>query len=288
VDFGRDVAVSDGGNHVLLGASIDCSVIAFQKSGSTFQQVQELTSPLGTPDNAFGFGFDEDGGVLVVGAHDESDVESNVGKAYVYRFDGIQTWNLEATLEAQLEKKDRRFGYDVAIDGDSIVVGAPSWASSPMRPGQAFLFRHDGQSWHRVHQLKPGDGISGDDYGIRVALSGDLAWCVADDGVARAYAFDLREQLVLTASPTTVMAGDTLALDTCGGTDGHLVALFAVDIGGTPVFWHLLTSSFLGTTWNLSVFLPDPLGPLDVTFRSLGIGLNGNLVMSNDATVTFQ
>ena len=117
-----------------------------------------------------------------------------------------------------------------------------------------FVGQRSMQSWHRVHQLKPGDGISGDDYGIRVALSGDLAWCVADDGVARAYAFDLREQLVLSASPTTVMAGDTLALDTCGGTDGHLVALFAVDIGGTPLFWHLLTGSFLGTDLSYEDF----------------------------------
>ena len=65
-------------------------------------------------------------------------------------------------------------GTSVAIDGDYIVVGAPSWNSGESNPGRVDVFKRDGSIW-RISQAiyAPGSETS-DNFGTCVALDGDL------------------------------------------------------------------------------------------------------------------
>jgi hypothetical protein len=69
------------------------------------------------------------------------------------------------------------FGYDVAIDGDTILVGAPYWKDSLHRDqAGVFVFeRMESGYWEETQQIGRIDGIAFDHVGRSVALEGDLA-----------------------------------------------------------------------------------------------------------------
>jgi hypothetical protein len=83
-------------------------------------------------------------------------------------------------------------GYSVAIDGDTLVTGAPSWNLPSTSPGQAYVFvRTSGVlgGWSEQQKLVAHDAALEDQFGISVSVSGEriavgAPWdddaCVAD------------------------------------------------------------------------------------------------------------
>ncbi|WP_223787329.1 FG-GAP repeat protein [Marinicella meishanensis] len=69
------------------------------------------------------------------------------------------------------------FGFDVAIDGNTALVGAfkadhPSGAADV---GAAYVYARTQQGWQPQAKLMTADGLAGDSFGGRVALSGHVA-----------------------------------------------------------------------------------------------------------------
>lgn len=96
------------------------------------------------------------------------------GTAFVYRWDG-SSWNEEAMLSAAPDHTvPRKFGESVAINGNSIVVGAPDGNSSA---GSAYVFEWDDSGWVDTAILTASDGEAHDHLGGSVAIDGD--WIVA-------------------------------------------------------------------------------------------------------------
>jgi hypothetical protein len=67
-----------------------------------------------------------------------------------------------------LERQDR-FGSAVAVDGDTVVAGAPDDGS-----GSAYVFERSNGTWSQEAKLRPDDG-NGGRFGSAVALDGDTA-----------------------------------------------------------------------------------------------------------------
>jgi hypothetical protein len=63
------------------------------------------------------------------------------------------------------------FGWSVAIDGNTAVVGAP-FAGPQLQQGTAYVFQDSGQGWVEVAQLNASDAAVGDEFGWSVAISG--------------------------------------------------------------------------------------------------------------------
>ena len=76
----------------------------------------------------------------------------------------------ETTLSPAFSPGDR-VGDDVAVDGDVLVVGAPSRGS--IGAGTATVFRHDGAAWIEEQTLAASDGTPGDRFGEAVAVEGE-------------------------------------------------------------------------------------------------------------------
>ena len=75
-------------------------------------------------DDAFGISVAIDGDTIVVGSYG-GDIGTNSGSAYVFRTsDGGATYVEVAKLTAADAAAGDEFGRSVAIDGDTIVVGA--------------------------------------------------------------------------------------------------------------------------------------------------------------------
>lgn len=69
------------------------------------------------------------------------------------------------------------FGFSVAVDGDTAIVGAigdPGHLSSG-HSGAAHIYVRSGTQWIRQHRLVPSDGAAGDSFGFSVALQGNTA-----------------------------------------------------------------------------------------------------------------
>jgi hypothetical protein len=82
-----------------------------------------------------------------------------------------------------------QFGFAVAISGDTAVVGAYYDDDMGTTSGSAYIFVRDGATWSQQQKLIAADGVSGDQFGFAVAVSGDTVVVGApksDDGGADA------------------------------------------------------------------------------------------------------
>jgi len=94
------------------------------------------------------------------------------GAVYVYGYDGSR-WIELTKLLASDGGSGGGFGWSVAIDDDTIVVGVPWDDDNGENSGSAIVFRFDGTLWVETAKLLPADGMSGDRFGFAVAISGD-------------------------------------------------------------------------------------------------------------------
>lgn len=139
---------------------------------------QTLTARDGKAKDSFGVSVAISDDTAVVGAPNEG----GGGVAYVFtRSDG--TWTERATLKAPVRAVGGKFGFEVAIDGDTIVVGAPQVDEKTAGPGAAHVFVRSGDAWPLEKTLTASDGENGDAFGSEVAVSGDtvVAGAPTDD-----------------------------------------------------------------------------------------------------------
>lgn len=177
VSFGQSVSID--GNVLAVGADTPGAsltpgaVHVFRRSGAAWQHEARLDEER----DSFGSSVSVSADSLLVGSHlhEEGSYE---GKAYVYRYTGA-AWALEATLEdpEQTSPDYNYFGADVALDGDTAVIGAPQTPG-----GAAYAFRRSGATWALESALTPPDASVSLSLGSSVDLAGDLAIVGAPGG----------------------------------------------------------------------------------------------------------
>ena len=125
--FGAAVAIDH--DVALIGASWDdegpsnCgSAYIFRYDGSNWTEDVKLLASDGAAMDFFGWAVAIDGDNALIGASYDDDHGSKSGSAYLYRFDGVD-W-FEVKLTAADGAAQDSFGQAVAIDNDRIVVGA--------------------------------------------------------------------------------------------------------------------------------------------------------------------
>jgi hypothetical protein len=185
-DFGLfeayGLSASGSGDTLVIGApgaSPDPLVDVYLRSGSTWNQQARVTSPDGGANDFFGDAVAQDGDRLVVGAPDRLGAS---GAAYVFVRTGA-SWSLEATLRANDPAGNARFGDAVAIDGDTVAIGAIGFNQSR---GAVYVFTRTGSIWSQQQRLSLPSGAANDRLGLSVALSGGalIAGSPGRDGVA--------------------------------------------------------------------------------------------------------
>ena len=102
----------------------------------------KLTASDATADDAFGWRVAIDGDVIVVVAVYDDDAGSSSGSIYVFRTsDGGANYGQVAKLTASDAASGDKFGWSVAIDGSTIVVGASGDEDGGSASGSAYVFR---------------------------------------------------------------------------------------------------------------------------------------------------
>ena len=112
-------------------------------------------------------GFDKKG--------DEVVEVSNCGSVFLYE-QTDETWCLTQTINSNNPVDDDRFGYALAMDGDTIVVGAPRVdVDGDLFAGAAEIFTRVGGTWVYTATL-PGGGLgNAARFGSAVAIDGEQA-----------------------------------------------------------------------------------------------------------------
>ena len=243
--FGFSVDID--GDTVVVGASGKNAVYVFRTTdgGATYGQVAKLTASDGA--SKFGYSVAIDGDTIVVGAYGD---QGQTGAAYVFRTtDGWSTYT-EIKLTASDAASLDMFGYDVAIDGDTIVVsshGADDAELSGNNSGAAYVFRttDGGATYVEVAKLTASDAWPQDGFGISVAIYGDTVLIGShwdDDGGSAsgsAYLFLTTDGGATYAQVAKLTASDAAANDYFGlsaAIDGGAVVVGAPDnkdVGGT-------------------------------------------------------
>ena len=178
-DFGNAMAMDD--RFFFVGAPGEN--IAGVQNGAVYvyewdtdgkpQPVQKLEPDPAGVGPRLGTSLVVDGDTLVVGAwlRKLEGTDDTIGAVFVYRFDGTQ-WLLHQELRMPILQLDGAyFGWDVALDGDILVVGARGDTSGPVGRGVAHLYQRgpDGM-WTHAGAVAPDIGVI--DYAESVDLGG--------------------------------------------------------------------------------------------------------------------
>ena len=206
----------------------------FVRSGTNWSQQAYLKAPNSETVDKFGRIVAISGDTIVVGAPTEDSNQTSItngsnasadnsatdaGAAYVFVRSG-SNWSQQAYLKAANTGADDRFGFGVAISGDTIVVGAhqedsnqatitngstASADDSATSAGAAYVFVRSDTSWSQQAYLKAPNAQSGDIFGYRLAISGDTI-------AIGAYVED--------SSQTTITNGSTASSDNSAAQAG--------------------------------------------------------------------
>ena len=174
--FGRSVAID--GNTIVVGSYYGDSnepntgsTYVFSRLGGAWTQQQKLIAPDATPDDRFGCSVAIDNNTIVIGAYRRN---SFTGSAYVFVRTGL-TWDFQQELTASDAQLDEYFGYSVAIDNNTIIIGAPNW-NNPR--GSAYFYQRQSTTWLEQSVLRGDAGH----FGFSVALDGNWAVIGAYEG----------------------------------------------------------------------------------------------------------
>jgi hypothetical protein len=139
IDEERAIAVGDPKDST-AGANAG-AVYLLRAEGSTWVLWQKLLSPNFPGSAGFGAEIAFEGGTLAVGCGGEDIAATDAGAVYFYRRNG--GWTQQPVLLAPDAALGDRFGDSVALNGNTLVVGAPLDDDAGMNSGSAYVFHID-------------------------------------------------------------------------------------------------------------------------------------------------
>ena len=156
-------------------------VVAWRRTGTSWVEETVPRGSVWASGDSAGQSVAVDADVLVVGSPNAEGFAEGV--ALVYRRVG-GLWAEEAVLRG--DGQSEYFGRSVAIDGETVVIGAPfdarngrgidpvSTANDATISGAVYVFRRDGAAWNRDAFIKSSNSDASDMFGWSVSLRGDL------------------------------------------------------------------------------------------------------------------
>lgn len=260
--YGISVAVS--GNTAAVGAYMANgpagspsqsnwgAVYVWLRSGVTWSLQQKLTAADANSGDRLGISVALDSNTLAAGAYQDNAPTVDQGSVYIFVRSGV-TWSQQQQLLAPDPLNSDQFGWSVALQNNTVVVGADlADVSGNVDQGAAYVFTRSGSTWSEQQKLVASDGAAGDNFGWSVGVDGNLAVVGADlatvggnagEGAAYVYARSgsaWSEQQKLAGSPAA--AGDHF---------GTGVAISGI----TSVVGAELSNGGVGTSGSAYVFL---------------------------------
>lgn len=188
-EFGFSLVTA--GDHLLIGAPGDGArgggagaVYVFGRNGQgDWVQEQKLLALDAQAGDLFGASLDATQDRVVIGARGRSLNEVSVsGVAYVFAR-GANGWSQETRLEAPVPTPGGRFGFSVAIDQSTLLIGASTFEVGGEPQGRVFAYERDPvQGWSFSETIAPdASQVQTKRFGAQVDLAGSVALISAYD-----------------------------------------------------------------------------------------------------------
>ncbi|MFG0319249.1 MAG: FG-GAP repeat protein [Planctomycetota bacterium JB042] len=259
VAFDGAQAVIGGPEHSLVGAAQAGGVFVYLEALGWNQGASLSAFDAGAGDG-FGSAVSLSGDTIAVGAPFEDPSASDAGSVYVFTGSGA-SWTLQAKLSAADGTANARFGTDLQIDGDTLVVGAPGQVHAGVASGAAYVYHRSAGAWSQQAKLVASNPSDADAFGGAVDLDGDTV-LIGASGYVRGH---LGAAFVFTRSGTSwteqarlsqagIQPGEayglTVALD---GETALVGAPWPTQPAGGPGSVYVYERS--ANTWNLRAHL---------------------------------
>jgi len=145
------------------------SVFVFRYSGTSWNFEDKLLASDGEPGDRFGETVYVDGDTIGVGARF---ADLRMGSAYIFTRTG-STWTEQQKLTAPVRQIGDWFGAQIAVDGDTAIVGARTADSVNIDSGAAYIFTRLAGVWTLDDMLIASDPGASDEFGMAVDIDGD-------------------------------------------------------------------------------------------------------------------
>ena len=122
-----------------------------------------------------------------VGGDEQDNSLNNAGAAYVFVRDNVDTWTQQAYIKPSNIDSEDRFGANLDIEGDTLIVGShledsnargvdgDDTDNSALNSGAAYVFERDALgAWQQSAYLKASNADDGDLFGTNPKLVGDV------------------------------------------------------------------------------------------------------------------
>jgi hypothetical protein len=220
--------------------------------------------------DAFGYTVAVDGGTTVIGAASSGGTGGGAagsGSAYVFTGSG-PTWSQQSELVAQDADAFDAFGDSVAIDANTIVVGAPGDDAAGSDAGAAYVFVRTGGAagtWTLQTKLAAFDAQPNDAFGSSVSVDGNtiVVGAIGEGGDFSGAAYVFVRSGTTWTQQAKLRASDAAPIDLFGRSVAVRANTLAV---GSPNDSHAVNfagSAYVftrtGTTWTqrAKVVAPD-------------------------------
>ena len=165
--FGRNVSISGDSivAGVVSGNAFTGKVYVLDKSNGAITESQ-VTASDGHPGAQFGQDVSIEQGKFIVGARYDSNVGNQAGAAYLYEPNGgiLNETKFHPSDAAAAD----RFGYDVGVHDQFMVVGAERDIENAPLAGAAYIYEKNGSTWDFHTKLMASDGDNNDGFGTHV------------------------------------------------------------------------------------------------------------------------
>lgn len=180
--FGENIAISD--DVIIVGAFISddqgensgaAYAFRFDKQSGTWLEEQKLIPSNAGTFLSFGQSVAVEGNKAIITGNDGAE---EPGSAYYFRYnEQTGTWIEKQIIQAGGGLPGARFGTDVSLSGDVLLVGAGNDSAPGMFAGSAYIFRYNGNSdtWEEEQKLLPETSVDFGSFGYAVSVSGDMA-----------------------------------------------------------------------------------------------------------------
>jgi hypothetical protein len=244
------LGASDSGTNKIFGSDVDIfvdtivvgaqgwmgipgSAYVFHRNQSgvdSWGQVEKLTAFDGGSYDNFGLSVSLYGDFVVVGA---DSIDSYAGAGYLFERNqgGMDQWELLEKITGDDTTDSDRFGGDVAMNADNLLIGADGVVS---QTGAAYLFTRKGAGWEELERPNASDLASGDRFGASLATRGSMLVIGSPDDntlTGAVYVFERNESGADSWDQVKkITAHDAAAYDNFGASvdiDGDTIAVGA-------------------------------------------------------------
>ena len=176
---GFGASVGFDGDTIVVGApgedgAVDGSGAAyvFVRAGAEWTQQAKLIAVDGLESDSSGRAVAISGDTVALGGN----VDNGNADAFVYLFErNGAAWTQQTKLQPSSGDTGTYFGEAVALDGDTLVVGASRDDFGGIDSGLAYVYVRSGGAWAEQAKLIPAAVDADDEFGASVAVDGDVA-----------------------------------------------------------------------------------------------------------------